>query len=1002
MTFPRRLAPILTLLAAPLAPAADAPAPTAPVPAAEAPGRMTVPEGFRVSLFAAEPAVHQPIAFTLDHRGRLWVAENHTYPNWLQPATSSDRIVILEDEDGDGHFDRRTVFWEKKGANLSGIALGFGGVYVCATPELLFIPDRDGDDRPDGEPVAKLDGWDVNHKVGHNLFNALSWGPDGWLWGCNGILDESQVGRPGTPEAQRTPMNCGVWRYHPTREAFEVVAHGTTNPWGLDFDDKGEAFITNCVIAHLFRVVPGGIYQRMYGQDYNTHAYARMETCADHLHWAGGPWTESRTGAKHAEAGGGHAHTGAMIYLGDNWPDAYRNNLFTCNIHGHRVNRDTLERSGSGYVARHAPDFLMANDPWFRGMELRYGPDGAVYLTDWSDTGECHETDGDVAHRENGRIYKVSYGKPDPAKVDLADLGDDELARLQLHKNEWYVRTARRILQERAAAGKPMEDVHRRLESILRTNPDVSRKLRALWALNATGGLDEADLCNLLVNDSEDLRAWAVRLLAEEGTPSPVALDRLAGVANDDPSPLVRLNLASALRRLPAAARWPIAEGLVSHAEDARDPSIPLMLWYGVEPLVAADLPRAVALATTGKIPLVRRDIARRAVDGDVSAGLSALMPALDKATDPAVVGDLLAGMLEAFRGQRRVAMPGEWPALFARLVKSPAAGVREPAVRLALLFGDPGAVTTLRGIMADAAAGADERTLALRTLAEARTPGLAAQLQRMLDDKDLRGPAIRALASYADDATPRLILDRYAALSGPERDDAIATLASRPAFALALLDAVAKGTVPRRDLSTPIARQLQALDDRLVAAKLEQVWGSVRPASGQTAALAAKYKALLAPDALKAADPSRGRVVFGRTCLQCHKLYGEGGDVGPELTGSDRANLDYVLGNVLDPSAAVAKDYTLTTVATADGRTIAGILREQTDRTITLQTANERIVLPREDVEAIKPSNLSMMPEGLFDRLTTDEVRDLVAYLASKSQVALTKAPETPAGAKP
>ena len=991
MTSTFRLALASTLLAAPCF-AADVPTqpPGAPVPAAEAPARMTVPDGFNVTLFAAEPAVHQPIAFTIDHRGRLWVCENHTYPAWLQPATSADRVVILEDADGDGRFDKRTVFWEKKGANLSGIALGFGGVYLCATPHLLFLPDRDGDDKPDGEPVVKLDGWDVNRKVGHNLFNALNWGPDGWLWGCNGIQDESRVGRPGTPDADRVPMNCGVWRYHPTREVFEVVAHGTTNPWGLDFDDRGEAFITNCVIAHLFRVVPGGIYERMYGNDYNAHAYARMETCADHLHWAGGPWTESRTGEKHGQAGGGHAHTGAMVYLGDNWPDSYRDSLLTCNIHGHRVNRDTLKRSGSGYVASHAPDFLLANDPWFRGMELRYGPDGAVYLTDWSDTGECHETDGDVAHRENGRIYKVAYGKPAPVKVDLAALGDDELSRLQVHKNEWYVRTARRILQERAAAGKSMEEVHRRLESILRTNPDVSRKLRALWALQATGGLDEGELADLLVHEDEAVRAWAVRLLTEERTPSPAALDRLAGLAQDEPSPFVRLNLASALRRLPADRRWPMAEGLVAHAEDAADPSIPLMLWYGIEPLVPADLPRAVTLATHAKIPLVRRYIARRAVDGDTNAGLSALMPALDKETDPAVVGDLLAGMLEAFRGQKRVEMPREWPTVFARLIKSPETNVREPAVRLALLFGDPGAVTTLRGIMADSNAKADERTLALRSLAEARIPGLAPKLQALLDDRELRGPVIRALAAYADDATPRLILDRYAALTDPERDDAVATLASRPAFALALLDGVEKGTIPRRDLSTPIARQLQALGDGKVAAKLEQVWGSVRPTSGQTAALAAKYKGMLTPDTLKSADSARGRLLFSKTCSQCHKLYDAGGDVGPELTGSDRANLEYVLGNVLDPSAAVAKDYTLTTVATADGRTISGILREQTDKTITLQTVNERIVLPREDVEAIKPSNLSMMPEGLFDRLTPEEVRDLVAYLASKSQVPL------------
>ncbi len=362
----------------------------APVAAAEAPGRMTVPEGFAVTLFAAEPDVVQPIAFTIDPKGRLWVIENYSYPIWLGGPRGKDRILILEDVDGDGRFDRRTVFFDH-GTNFTGIELGFGGVWVCATPNLIFIPDQDADDRPDGPPSIVLDGWDT--KAQHNMFNGLKWGPDGWLWGCNGIMSNSRVGKPGTADAQRVPINCGVWRYHPTRRVFEAVAHGTTNPWGLDFDDHGEAFITNCVIPHLFHVVPGAHFQRMNGQDFNPNLYGLIESCADHIHWAGGQWTDSREGKgheKHSAAGGGHAHVGAMIYLGDNWPDRYRQSLLTFNLHGHRANLDRLERNGSGYVARHEPDFLMANDTWFRGLELKYGPDGSVYFTDWSDRGECH------------------------------------------------------------------------------------------------------------------------------------------------------------------------------------------------------------------------------------------------------------------------------------------------------------------------------------------------------------------------------------------------------------------------------------------------------------------------------------------------------------------------------------------------------------------------------------------------------------------------------------
>ena len=309
--------------------ASDAPA---PIPVDQAAGRMTVPDGFNVTLFAGEPNVVQPIAMAIDDRGRLWIVESFAYPDWNAPPR--DRILILEDRDGDGQFDKRTVFWDR-GHNLSGLQIGFGGVWLCSTPNFLFLPDRDGDDKPDGPPVVLLDGWDLEGK--HNVFNGLTWGPDGWLYGCNGILSNSRIGKPGTPADQRIEMNCGVWRYHPTRHVFEVVAWGTTNPWGLDFDEHGQMFITNCVIKHLFHMVPGAHYDRMFGLDFNPHLYGLMKSCADHIHWDGSPWQNVKVDTRpHRKAGGGHAHVGAMIYLGDNWPERYRNSVFTCNLHGYR------------------------------------------------------------------------------------------------------------------------------------------------------------------------------------------------------------------------------------------------------------------------------------------------------------------------------------------------------------------------------------------------------------------------------------------------------------------------------------------------------------------------------------------------------------------------------------------------------------------------------------------------------------------------------------------
>jgi putative membrane-bound dehydrogenase-like protein len=582
-----------------------------PLAPEEALKRLTVPEGFRATLFAAEPDVAQPISMSFDDRGRLWVAECYSYESsggpWNKPVR--DRILIFEDTNGDGRFDKRTIFWN--GArNLTSILPGFGGVWACSTPNFIFIPDRNGDDAPDGEPEILLDGWN-DGKIGHCVFNGLTWGPEGWLYGTQGIQGDSLVGKPGTAAEQRTKFNGGLWRYHPTKRIFEIVCEGTTNPWGVDFDDHGQGFFTNCVIGHLWHLIPGAHYERMYGKDFTPNTYGLIKSASDHVHFAGKEWQKSRTGAEHDVLGGGHAHAGAMVYLGDNWPDKYRGTIFMQNIHGHRLNTDLLERNGSGYVGRHGPDFLRSTDPWYRGLAAMYGPDGGVYVSDWSDVGECHDTNS--VHRTSGRIYKVVFGDPKPpAAFDLQKLSDAELVALHTHRNDWFVRHARRILQERAAAGRERAGVHKALREMLSGSADVPRKLRALWTLHATGGLDETALLALLDHESEHVRSWAVRLLGEDRNPSDEALAKWTVLAEKDPSPLVRLFLASTLQRTPVARRVPVLTALLGRSEDAEDPNLPLMVWYALEPVVAADPARAADLAKSSKLPFVRQSIARR------------------------------------------------------------------------------------------------------------------------------------------------------------------------------------------------------------------------------------------------------------------------------------------------------------------------------------------------------------------------------------------------------
>lgn len=587
--------------------------PFAGISAEEAARVITAPPGFTMKAFASEPDVHQPIAFAIDHRGRIWVAEAYNYPFRAPEGEGKDRILIFEDTDGDGRADKRTVFIEKLNL-VSGLEVGFGGVWVGAAPYLMFIADRNEDDKPDGDPEILLDGWAWQDT--HETLNTFAWGPDGWLYGCHGVFTHSNVGKPGADDSKRTKINAGVWRYHPIRQQFEVFGEGTSNPWGIDFNEYGQCFIEACVIPHLFHVVQGGRYQRQAGQHFNRYVFDDIKTIADHVHYAGDRGPHAGNNRSDA-AGGGHAHAGLMVYLGDSWPDQYRGAIFMNNIHGQRINQDVAERSGSGYIGRHAPDFLNFNDRWSQALNLLYDQNGSVYIIDWYDANQCHHHNAEGHDRSNGRIYKLVYNDQKWTPVNLAKMSDAELVQLQLHKNDWHVRHARRILQARAHAKELAPETHDALKDILENHTDPTRQLRALWALHVTGGLSEELAITQLQNKNEFLRAWAVQLLAEGKNPSDRALKAFEAMAKSDESPLVRLYIASALQRTPVEKRWPILENLVAHGEDANDPNLPLLYWYAAEPAVASSTTRAVALMAKSKIPKIRQFITRRMAAGD-------------------------------------------------------------------------------------------------------------------------------------------------------------------------------------------------------------------------------------------------------------------------------------------------------------------------------------------------------------------------------------------------
>ncbi len=973
-----------------------------PMPAAEAVKLIQLPPGFKATVFAAEPDVQNPIACAWDSRGRLWIAENYTYADGKTnfDKTLRDRILIFEDTDNDGHFDKRTVFADNL-QNLTSIELGYGGVFVTAAPYLLFIPDRDGDDKPDALPEKGdagafkknllpgtnyeilLDGFDA-WSIRHNFVNGLRWGPDGWLYGRHGIQATSHIGAPGTPAAERTPMNCGIWRFHPVRRTFEIVCWGGTNPWGLDWNAEGEGFFTNTVIGHVYHLIPGAHYERMYGEDLNPNIYQLLPQTADHYHYdRSKTWSDSRAG-KANDFGGGHAHCGCMIYQGDNWPAEYRGKLFTLNLHGRRMNCERLERKGSTYVAKHEPDFAQFGDPWFRGIDLTTGPDGGVYVLDWSDDGECHEEDG--VHRESGRIYKITYGEVKKPVLlergDLAAMETAELMALGVTGTEWEARMAAQVLATRVAQ-KPLEDDERK-----KAQWEMVQRARKLVPSILEKNPREEGRRLMRMNDI--VRGYFPQLALTY--PSKHWIHDMIVQDSGKMGALGRRSVCVDMKVRPTGDLFAVMRSILAFAEDNDDQVLPLLYWSTFERLFSekddALVNEASKAAYEGKIRIVLENAARR-VTYDLAkrpALLDGLLALAVKSFDETKAGCITRGISAALRGAAKAPAPANWPAFAEKAAKIPA--LADKVREMNVIFGDGRALDEIRAIALDGKADLATRRQAMESLISSGDSGLRGICEKLVGNGDLTPVAIRGLATFDDPAAAKLAVRNWERLRADARPGVIGSLCSRPVFAQALLTAIRAGKIARENLTAYHARQIAALGDAAVSALIAEVWGEIRTTPDDKKRRIAALKTALTPDVLAKADIAKGRALFTQTCAACHTLFDlgqSGANLGPNLTGSGRANLDYLLENIVDPSAVVPADYKLSTVTLKDGRVLSGFISAKNEQTLTLRTMTENQTLPTADVIKIEASPLSLMPDGLLDALTQEQVRDLFGFLMTK-----------------
>lgn len=940
-----------------------------PMGGEQAAATMKLPSGFRANCFACEPMVQNPIAMAWDDRGRLWIAENFTYADRQQRFDLSlrDRVIILQDTNGDGRADLRRVFTDHV-QMLTGVEIARNGVWLMSPPQLLFVPDEDADDNPDGPPQVVLDGFEVAKDNYHNFANGLRWGPDGWLYGRSGHSCPGLIGPPGSSPENRIPIKGGLWRWHPTMQRFEVLCHGTVNPWGHDWDQNAQLFFINPVIGHLWHCIPGGHFIESFGSSPNPLVYERMGMIADHYHYdTSGQWMDSRDG-KANDLGGGHAHVGMLIYQSDRWPVDYQHKLFTLNLHGRRANIERLERFESSYLARHEPDFLVSADSFFRGMDLNVGPDGQVYIIDWSDTGECHEHTG--VHRSSGRVFRVAYEGEKPLGESWPPVASGSgLTRFDRLPGEVYQLLARYRRQS--------------------VKPDELRKL--------------------LKHPDEHIRVWAIRLLTDAWPldtmhgplpafvypDDPLTRSEFIGMARGDESGLVHLTLASTLQRLPAQNRVELAEHLIQHSRYSQDRFLPNLVWYGLIPLAQSNPVALIELFAKCNWDSLRRWISRFAAS-QIDQSPELLDRLLATATDLPIEHQqgLLDGMLAGLRGRLTARQPDHWQ-IFANgpLKLTNRVELRE----LAVLFGEGHALAEIRQIVMDERVDLSVRQQALQTLIDARPPELQQICQSLVDTRPINAVAIKGLSLIDDPQLGRELAAKYRRFLPEDRPGVLQILLSRRSFAAGLLSELSakSSAIPMSDFTAAHARQIRNLQDPHLDALLGDVWGQVRDSPTEKRAEIERWTKELAKasESIKSVPTkalSAGRLLFQERCSNCHRLFGEGQLIGPDLTGSQRFHIEYLLENIIDPSAVVSKDYRQTVVQMIDGRVLSGLVVSQDSQWLVLQTATEQLRLSMTEVEQAEVTQLSAMPDGLLHDLNRDQVKNLVSYLMSPTQVPL------------
>ncbi len=929
--------------------------------------------GFEIQQVATEPQVVDPVAMAFDEDGRLYVVEMRDYSE--DDELHLGRIRLLEDRDGDGWFETSTVFADDLSWPTA-LAVYDGGVFVGAAPDIYYLKDTNGDGKADERRVV-FTGFAKSNVQG--LLNSFQWGLDQRIHGATSSSG-GDVTRPDVPDQPAIALRGRDFSFDPKTLELRPESGGAQH--GMSFDSWGRKFV--CSNSDHIQLV---MYEERYAGR-NPYAVApspRVSIASDgpqadvYRTSPVEPWRIVRTRLRAqgivpgVVEGGGRAAgyftsaTGVTIYEGDAWPEEFRGYAIIGDVGGNLIHRKRLERKSVGLVAHRVDEkseFATSDDIWFRPVQFLLGPDGSLYVLDmYRETIEHPASLHPIikkhldltSGRDRGRIYRiVPEGFQYRAAPKLSEASDEELVALLDHPNYWHRTTASRLLTERGA-----ERSEAALRRLVTEGKRYEGRILGLYMLDSVNRLTSDLLLAALKDPDAPVRIHAVRL-SERLLPEDSALLQALVSMVDDPDQNVRYQLAFSLGATTGELRNAALAAIA--VRDGADPYVRFAIHSSLEQGAGDVLARFAQNAEAVKQPWGRSFIET----------LATQIGRQERPEDVAVVLRLLQGSTS----QQAV------EALLTGLAPKKGSALERQVSAVA--GGKAGEI--LQGMLAEA------REVA--TDLEAKTPArveaiLLLQLGRLDDQKDVlaqllypdqpvevQEAALRTYASFEDPEVADIILETWPTMGPQLRSSAGELLATRPNWLVRLLDAVEQKQIPAAELSPTLRQSLTAHPDAELRERSQKLLAGTNEERSE---ILKQYQVALEMQG----DAIRGKEVFKRACASCHQVQGMGHAIGPNLAAMKNRGPEAILSNVILPNAEVNPQYLTYAVTTKDGRTLSGMIAEESAASITLQKAeNVRDTVLRIDIEELRSTGLSLMPEGIEKDITPEAMADLLAYL--------------------